>query len=82
MADIDWCAEAEALRKARRDLATGMAVSQVTYDDKSVSYTKADLPRLDALIAEAEAEAEMKCDLSSGTRKLKRFAMGARFKPY
>ena len=78
MADIDWCAEADVLRKVRRDLVTGMAVSQVTYDDRSVSYTRADLKHLDGLIAEAE----MKCDLTTGTRKLKRFAMGARFKPY
>ena len=75
----DHCAEAEALRKIKRDLITGTAVSQTEYDGKSVRFTKADLPRLDALITEAETQ----CALQEGrAARRTRHARGVRFRPY
>ena len=78
MAD-DPCIEAAELKKIYRDISAGVAVSEIRHDDKSVSYTKADLPRLKSLIEEAERQ----CAIVEGrTAKRTRYAMGARFRPY
>lgn len=76
---IDPCEEAEALRAARRDLVMGQAVSEVAFGEDRVRYGRADLAMLDRMIADAEA----KCALVLGqTVKRRRYAMGARFRPY
>lgn len=73
----DPCAEAEDLRAARRDLVTGQAVRDVRFGEDQVSYTKADLPALDRLIADAER----RCAAAQG-RPQRRAARGVRFRPY
>ncbi|ETW10626.1 hypothetical protein ATO8_21221 [Roseivivax marinus] len=75
----DPCDEANELRKIRRALVTGKAASEVDVEGDRIRYTKADLPRLDSMIAEADRQ----CAIQSGERpKRRRFAMGARFRPY
>lgn len=76
MPDIDWCARAEELRTARDSLITGKGVSSVRSGNDQVDYSRADLPRLDRLIAEAEG----KCAEASGQRR--RYARSVRMRPY
>ena len=73
----DPCQEAEDLRAARRDLVTGQAVRDVSFGDDRVSYSKADLPALDRLIAEAER----RCAEAQGKPR-RRGARSVRFRPY
>jgi len=73
----DPCSEAEDLRAARRDLVTGQAVREVRFGEDQVSYTKADLPALDRLIADAER----RCAEAQGKPR-RRAARGVRFRPY
>ncbi|WP_421998194.1 hypothetical protein [Roseovarius confluentis] len=75
----DPCQEAIELRQIKRDLVTGSAASVTRFGEDEVRYTKADLGRLDAMIAQADRE----CAVQNGERpKRRRFAMGARFRPY
>jgi len=73
----DPCIEAEELRAAKRDLVTGQAVREVRFGEDQVSYTKADLPALDRLIADAER----RCAETQGKPR-RRGARGVRFRPY
>ena len=73
----DPCIEAEELRAARRDLVTGQAVREVRFGEDQVSYTKADLPTLDRLIADAER----RCAEAQGKPR-RRGARAVRFRPY
>ncbi|WP_375261846.1 gpW family head-tail joining protein [Palleronia sp.] len=75
----DPCVEAAELKKIRRDLIAGEKATAVRFGEDEVRYTKADLPRLDGLIAEAEKQ----CAITEGkTPKRTRYAMGVRFRPY
>ena len=76
---VDPCVEAADLRRVRRDLITGQAVSETRFGEDMVKFTRADLGRLDTLIAEADAQ----CAIQRGEKpKRRRYAMGARFRPY
>jgi hypothetical protein len=78
MAD-DPCIEAAELKKIRRDLITGEKASTVRFGEDEVRFTKADIGRLDSLIAEAEKQ----CAILDGRKpKRTRYAMGTRFRPY
>lgn len=48
--------ELEAFRAARRDLLTGVAVTRVQTGGRLVEYRPADLDKLEAAIAQLEAE--------------------------
>ncbi|WP_037373560.1 gpW family head-tail joining protein [Sediminimonas qiaohouensis] len=75
----DPCQEAIDLRKIKRDLVTGREVSSTRFGEDEVRFTKADLGRLDAMIADADRQ----CAIQSGERpKRTRFAKGVRFRPY
>lgn len=75
----DPCVRADELRAVREKLIMGQGVAQADTGDGSVSYTKADLPRLDRLIAEYDDQ----CAALNGTKPVRRrHAMGARFRPY
>lgn len=76
---VDHCAEAADLRRIKKELITGRAVSETRFGEDFIRYTKADLGRLDALIAEADRL----CSIDTGSNKKRtRYAMGARFRPY
>lgn len=76
---IDPCAEADRLRALRTALITGQAESSIRFDDEEVRYAKADMARLDSLIARYERE----CSIQQGaTPKRTRFARRAAFRPY
>lgn len=73
---IDPCAEAERLRALRTAIIAGDAVSMTRFGDEEVRFYKADLTRLEALIAQYETS----CALSKGeTPKRNRFAARIRF---
>jgi len=78
MAEKDWCQEAIDLRQLRRDIATGQAVSEARFGEDLVKYAKADPAGLDRLIAEADR----KCDETSGKVARRRYAIGVRHRPY
>lgn len=73
----DPCIEAEELRAVRRNIVTGASVRDVQFGEDRVSYTKADLPALDRLIADAER----RCAAAQG-RPRRRSARSVRFRPY
>ncbi|MGY6705915.1 hypothetical protein [Roseinatronobacter sp.] len=75
----DPCIEAAELRKIRRDLVTGEKATSTRFGEDEVRFTKADLGRLDGLIAEADKKCAM---LEGRAPKRTRYAMGARFRPY
>lgn len=73
------CERLDRLRAAREELILGKSVSETRYDDEMVRFTQADLVRLEGLIRQAESE----CARFRGERpKPRRYAMGARFRPY
>ena len=73
------CDRAERLRGIREALITGVAVTETRFGEDAVKFAKADMVALNREIAAAEAA----CAASMGERpKPKRFAMGARFRPY
>lgn len=75
----DYCVELADLKRVRRGLITGQAVSETRFGEDMVKFTRADMNRLDQLIAEAETQ----CTIQSGGKpKRRRYAMGARFRPY
>lgn len=77
----DPCARAERLRGIREALITGQAVAETSFNNgNTVRYAKADLSALDREIAAADAA----CAIAQGAPapKRRRFAMGARFRPY
>lgn len=71
----DPCAEAQALRDARRDIVLGESVVETRFGEDQVKFTKADLPALNALIADAER----RCAESQG-RPRRRYAKRIRFR--
>lgn len=73
------CDRAERLRGIRDALITGDAVTETKFGEDAVKFAKADMAALNREIAAAEAA----CAASLGERpRRKRFAMGARFRPY
>lgn len=78
MAEKDWCQEAIDLRQLRRDLATGQAASEARFGEDLVKFAKSDPQALDRLIAEADR----KCDETSGRKTRRRYAIGVRHRPY
>ena len=75
----DPCVEAAELKKIRRELILGQAASTVRFGEDETRFTKADLPRLDGLIAEAEKQCAI---LEGRIHKRIRYAKGVRFRPY
>ncbi len=77
--DKDPCVEAAELKAIRRELITGEKAATVRFGEDEVRLTKADLPRLDGLIAAAEKQ----CAIAEGKiPKRTRYAMGVRFRPH
>lgn len=70
---VDPCAEAERLRALRTSIITGGKAVRIKEGEREVQFGTADVPRLDALIAEYERA----CASASGTRR--RFAKRMRF---
>jgi len=79
--DEDPCTRLARLRKVREALITGAAVIETAFDGNTVRYAKADLPALERLILEAEGACARSLGDTSPPRR-RRFAMGARFRPY
>lgn len=74
----DPCEEAQALRNALRDLAMGGSVARVRFGEDDVTYRAADM----GVLRELLADAERRCRETQGDTRRRRFAMGARFRPY
>ena len=74
----DPCAEAQALRNALRELALGGSVARVRFGEDDVTYRAGDVGLLRQLLADAER----RCREAQGDTRRRRFAMGARFRPY
>lgn len=74
----DPCEEAQALRNALRDLAMGSSVARVRFGEDDVTYRTADI----GVLRELLADAERRCREAQGDKRRRRFAMGARFRPY
>lgn len=72
------CERLRRLRQVREEIITGKAVSEVAFGEDRVRYTRADLTLLDREIAAAEDAAA--CAAPGGRRR--RYALGARFRPY
>lgn len=70
---VDTCAEAERLRDLRTSIITGGKPVRIKENEREVQFGPADVPRLDALIAEYERA----CAAASGRRT--RFAKRMRF---
>lgn len=71
---IDPCAEAERLRALRTEIITGGKPVRIKENEREVQYGAADVPRLDALIAEYERA----CAAVTGAPR-RRFAKRMRF---
>ena len=76
----DPCDRALRLRGLREALITGQAVTETRFGEDMVKFAAADLPALEREIAAADAA----CAIARGEapRPRRRFAMGARFRPY
>lgn len=77
-AGLDPCGEAQALRKALRDLALGVAVARVRFGEDDVTFRTGDRGLLQDLLADAER----RCREAQGDKRRRRFAMGVRVRPY
>lgn len=80
---FDWCAEAARLRKIMVDVITGASFESTRQrsgeDEREVRFSKANLPELKALVADAEA----KCAASQGiAAPRRRFAIQAGSRTY
>jgi hypothetical protein len=76
---VDPCAEAARLRGIRDQIITGGQVVRTRFDTEEVEFGKADLTRLETLIAQYDAA----CALQSGTpQPRRRYAKSMSFRPY
>lgn len=74
---LDPCVEAARLRLIRDQIITGGQVVRTRFDTEEVEFGKADLGRLDALIAQYESA----CALKNGDLRPRRYAKSMRFRP-
>ncbi len=72
----DPCAMAEALRKVRIRLSAGQLRETVRIDGEEVTFQRARLDDLKALITEYEQACRRKCGGAARTRFAKRFRFG------
>ena len=72
----DPCAMADALRKVRIRLSAGQLRETVRIDGEEVTFQRARLDDLKALIAEYEQACRRKCGGGARTRFAKRFRFG------
>lgn len=78
MAEIDWCAKAEALRSRYEALRDGTANSEVRFGEDHIRKVKADM----SLILSDLREAERRCAESQGGKVRRRYAATGRMRPY
>jgi len=73
---IDHCAKADELRQKREEIISGESMVRGKFGEDDIQFARADLPRLDRLIAYHES----KCAEQSGKPRIRRRAITAGFK--